>query len=103
MPIQNLSPISKVHINSTLLELTHLSFSQAEISDPNSSIFIQLKRYHFNQSMINKFSKSPEFDVGDFLKFVGCKMASIKILKLNGTPEIHPAAWMLKILTKKIH
>ena len=45
--------------------------------------------------MINKFLKSPEFDVGDFLKFVGCKMASIKILKLNGTPEFHPTAWML--------
>ena len=36
-----------------------------------------------------------------FLKLVGCKMLSRKLLKLNDTPESLPTAWELKNKIKK--
>ena len=45
---------------------------------------------------IKNQSQRPKFDVGDILDFVGCKMSSRKLIKLNGTPESLPTAWGLK-------
>ena len=51
---------------------------------------------------IKTLSQGPKFNVGDILDFVGCKMSSRKLLKLNGTPESLPTAWGLdETLTEK--
>ena len=44
---------------------------------------------------IKNKSERPEFDVGDILEVVGCKMYSRKLLKLNGNPESLLIAWGL--------
>ena len=49
------------------------------LADFNDSNFYVSRR-------LNDKSRSHQFDVGEFLIFVGGKMASRKFLKLNGTP-----------------
>ena len=76
-------PFLKYEFTKILEDLfTIASFTVTKISDQTEK---KIKAKGLNLTLVT------------FWNLFGCKMSSIKLLKLNWTPESIPTAWVLKI------